>query len=413
MKKWFLKIVTSFMALSLVACSPANPVSDVDSGDNVDNISGAVDYHIGIVTGTTSQSEDEVRGAENFIEEYGSVDDGGMVKHVIYPDNFNQEQETVISQIVGLADDAKMKAIVVNQGIPGTSAAFAQIRELRPDILLLSGEAQEDPAVISQSADLVVTADNLNRGYLMILAAKKLGADTFVHASFPRHMSVEILSRRRTIMAEAAKDLGIRFIEETISDPLSDVGMAGAQQQMLERVPAWVEQYGTNTVFFTTNDGLTEPLIKRVAELGAMFVEADLPSPLMGYPGAFGIDLVNEAGDWEAILNKVEEVVVDNGGSGRMGTWAYSFNYTTTVALLDFAKRVIDGEADLKSTDDLFESYQKYTPGAKWNGSTYYDPVSDTNYENLILVYGDTYIFGQGYLNQTEEVIPDKYIKLR
>ena len=142
MKKWFLKIVTSFMALSLVACSPANPVSDVDSGDNVDNISGAVDYHIGIVTGTTSQSEDEVRGAENFIEEYGSVDDGGMVKHVIYPDNFNQEQETVISQIVGLADDAKMKAIVVNQGIPGTSAAFAQIRELRPDILLLSGEAQ-------------------------------------------------------------------------------------------------------------------------------------------------------------------------------------------------------------------------------------------------------------------------------
>ena len=101
----------------------------------------------------------------------------------------------------------------------------------------------------------------------MILAAKKLGADTFVHASFPRHMSVEILSRRRTIMAEAAKDLGIRFIEETISDPLSDVGMAGAQQQMLERVPACVEQYGTNTVFFTTNDGLTEPLIKRVAVL--------------------------------------------------------------------------------------------------------------------------------------------------
>lgn len=48
----------------------------------------------------------------------------------------------------------------------------------------------------------------------------------------------------------------------------------------------------------------------------------------LGYPGAFGIDRKNEAGDWPAILNKVEEVVVEKGGSGRMGTWAYSRNYT-------------------------------------------------------------------------------------
>ena len=63
-------------------------------------------------------------------------------------------------------------------------------------------------------------------------------------------------------------------------------------------------------------------MLRQVAALGGYFVEADLPSPLMGYPGALGIDLSKEQGDWPAILRKVEEAVVKAGGGGRMGTWA-------------------------------------------------------------------------------------------
>ena len=40
-----------------------------------------------------------------------------------------QEQETTISQMVSLADDPEMKAIVVAEGIPGTYPAFKAIRE--------------------------------------------------------------------------------------------------------------------------------------------------------------------------------------------------------------------------------------------------------------------------------------------
>ncbi|WP_286976912.1 DUF3798 domain-containing protein, partial [Acetomicrobium sp. UBA5826] len=36
-------------------------------------------YHIGIVTGTVSQSEDDLRGAERLIEEYGDVASGGII----------------------------------------------------------------------------------------------------------------------------------------------------------------------------------------------------------------------------------------------------------------------------------------------------------------------------------------------
>jgi len=76
----------------------------------------AADFHIGIVTGTVSQSEDDLRGAEQMIKEYGDTSDGGMITHITYPDNFMQEMETTIIQIVSLADDPQMKAIVVNQG---------------------------------------------------------------------------------------------------------------------------------------------------------------------------------------------------------------------------------------------------------------------------------------------------------
>ena len=372
----------------------------------------AADFHIGIVTGTVSQSEDDLRGAEEMLKRYGDSSAGGMITHVTYPDNFMQEQETTIIQIAALADDPLMKAIVVNQAVPGTVEAFRRIREIRPDILLLAGSPHEDPEMLTDVADLTVNSDNVARGYLIVRAAKELGADTFMHISFPRHMSYELLSRRRDIMREAANDLGLKYIEMGSPDPLSDIGLAGAQQFILEKVPAWLEQYGKNIAFFCTNDAHTEPLLKRVAELGGYFIEADLPSPTMGYPGALGIEFTeDEQGNWSKILAKVEEAVVKAGGSGRMGTWAYSFGFSTSAALAEHAKRVLEGEADLRSMDDLMDAYAEFTPGAGWNGSYYVD-ADGIERDNFVLIYQDTYILGKGYMGMTDIEVPAKYFEI-
>ena len=373
----------------------------------------AAPFHIGVVTGTVSQSEDDLRGAEALIKNYGDVAKGGMIKHITYPDNFMSEMETTISQIVGLADDPKMKVIVVNQAIPGTTEAFRRVKEKRPDILLLAGEPHEDPNVIGSVADLAVNADNVARGYLIINAAKKMGADTFVHISFPRHMSYELLSRRRAIMEAACKDLGLKFVFETAPDPTSDVGVAGAQQFILEKVPAWLNKYGKKTAFFCTNDAHTEPLLKQIAKLGGYFVEADLPSPLMGYPGALGIDLSKEQGNWPAILKKVEQAVVKAGGKARMGTWAYSYGYTTTAGLGEYGKRIVEKKAKIGDLKALMASYAKYTPGAAWNGSNYTDVGTGVKKKNYFLVYQDTYVFGKGYLGMTKVTVPEKYFKIK
>src|SRR5512145_512356 len=208
--------------------------------------------HIGVITGTVSQSEDDLRGAEALIKAYGEVKNGGMIRHLTYPDKFMDEQETFISSVVSLCDDPLMKAIVINQSIPGSTEAFKRVKAKRPDILLLAGEPHEDPLVIESAADLAVNSDYVSRGYTIIWGAKQLGAKTFVHISFPRHMSYETLGRRRMIMEQACKDLVLKFAFETAPDPSSDVGVAGAQQFILEKVPQWIQKYGKDSAFFCT-----------------------------------------------------------------------------------------------------------------------------------------------------------------
>jgi len=373
----------------------------------------AAQYHIGIVTGTVSQSEDDLRGAEELIKRYGAVAQGGIIQHVTYPDNFMAQMEVTISQITTLASDPLMKAVIVNQGIPGTAEAFKRIKERRPDIILLVGEPHEDPLVIQQSASLAISCDFISRGYTIPWAVKQLGADTFVHISFPRHMSYESLGLRRQIFEAACNDLGIKFVFVTAPDPTSDVGVAGAQQYILEQTPQWINQYGKNAVFFCTNDAHTEPLLKQLFAYGGMFVEADLPSPLMGYPGALGIDLSAEAGDFPAILKKVENAVIAKGGAGKFGTWAFSYGFTASAGLGEFAKRILDGKAKLENTADLYAALGEFTPGAKWNGGFYIDAATGVRARNQLLIYMDTYIMGKGFLPTTAQTVPDKYYQIK
>ena len=373
--------------------------------------SGTGDFHIGIVTGSVSQSEDDRRGAEAFQAMYGE----DMVKLAIYPDNFTEELETTIQTIVNLSGDPQMKAIIVNQSVPGTTEAFRKIKESRPDIICIAGEGHEDLPEIGSAADLVCNNDFVARGYLIIRTAHELGCDTFVHISFPRHMAYETMSRRVAVMKEACKEFGMEFVLETAPDPTSDVGVAGAQAYILEKVPEWVEKYGKNAAYFCTNDAHTEPLLKQLMEYGGYFIEADLPSPLMGYPGALGIDLTAEAGDFDKILAKVESTIVEKGGADHFGTWAYSYGYTTSAGLAQHALNVLNGESELDDIDDIAKAYQVFSPKAEWNGSNYTNVETGVKLDNVFLVYQDTYIMGDPghFMGSTQIEVPEKYFTIK
>ena len=431
MKKFMSILLVLAMALALVACGSSNtPAATTATEASAGGETAATEaaeasaeaenalidadgnpFHVGIVTGSVSQSEDDRRGAEAFQAMYGEEN----VTLAIYPDNFTEELETTIQTIVNLSDDPEMKAIVVNQAVPGTTEAFRQIKERRPDILCIAGESHEDLPEIGSAADLVCNNDFVARGYLIIRTAHELGCDTFVHISFPRHMAYETMSRRVAIMQAACEEFGMKFVLETAPDPTSDVGVAGAQAYILEKVPEWVEKYGQKAAYFCTNDAHTEPLLKQLLEYGGYFIEADLPSPLMGYPGALGIDLTEEAGDFGKILTKVESAICEKGGADRFGTWAYSYGYTTSAGLAQHAVNVLKGESELADVDDIAKAYQVFSPKAQWNGSNYTNADTGVKLDNVFLVYQDTYIMGNPghFMGSTSVEVPEKYFTLK
>ena len=423
MKKKLMSILLSgVMVMALAACGGNSGAATIENTEVKEEATETTEaeapaeeageeFHIGIVTGSVSQSEDDRRGAEAFQAKYGEEN----VILAVYPDNFPEEQETTIQTIVNLADDPLMKAIIVNQAVPGTTEAFRRIKEKRSDIICIAGESHEDLPEIGSAADLVVNTDFVARGYLMIRTAHELGCDTFVHISFPRHMSYETMSRRVAVMQAACEEFGMTFAMETAPDPTTDVGVPGAQAYILEHVPEWIDKYGTNSAYFCTNDAHTEPLIKQLLEYGGYFIEADLPSPLMGYPGALGIDLTAEAGDFQKILQKVEAAVVEKGGAGRFGTWAYSYGYTVSAGLAEHARNVILGTSELNDIDAISASYGIFSPGAEWNGSSYTNVETGVKSDNTFLIYQDTYIMGDPghFMESTSVEVPEKYFTVK
>lgn len=371
----------------------------------------AAKFHIGVVTGTVTQSEDGYRGGEALAKEYGTTADGGMIEAITWPDNFQAEQETTISNIVGLADDPLMKAIIVCDAVPGTAEAFKQVRAKRSDILLFAGKPMEDPNVIAPACDVAADFDQLTNAYINIWAAKQMGAKSLVFVSFPRHMSLELISRSWAITQAAGKDLGIATYYESASDPLSDVGVPGAQQYIIEHVPAWIQKYGKETAFYTTNLALQEPLLKQIMQYGGMSV--GILSPTLGYPGAFGIDLTAEKGNWPAILKKVEQTVVAKGGSGRFNAWGFSMDYVTVAGLGEYAKRCIEGTAKVGDQADMLSAYEKFSPGAEWNCNVYTDVGTGRKVTNYFQLYQDTYVFGKGFLGATKEKMPENYLTIK
>ena len=207
----------------------------------------------------------------------------------------------------------------------------------------------------------------------------------------------------------------MKFAMEEAPDPTTEVGVPGAQEYITEHVPEWVKKYGQNSAYFCTNDAHTEPLIKGLIENGGYFIEADLPSPLMGYPGALDLDLTGAGGDFGKITSEVEEAIVAAGGAGRFGTWTSSYGFANSAGLAEHARNVLLGRSDLTDLNAIREAYKIYTPETEWNGAKYTNAETGKAFDNIFLVYQDTYIFGDPgrYMGVTKISVPEEYYTIR
>ena len=301
MKKLLCLALAAMLCLALAACAVAEGT-----------------WKIAILTGTTSQGEEEFRAAERAQK--------ADPEHIItdtYPDNFMAETETTISKLVAFASDPDVKAIVMCQAVPGAKAAFDKIRAMgRDDMLLIAGVPQEDPAVITAAADFVLYTDEPKQGDTIMETCAKWGVDVFVHYSFPRHLAMETIAARKALLEENAAALGIEYVEATAPDPTGDAGVAGAQQFILEDVPAKLKEYeGKKVAFFTTNCGMQEPLQAAILDQpNAYYPQPCCPSPYHAFPASLGLEIQAGGDDTEA-LKAIAAVLKEHNALGSYSTW--------------------------------------------------------------------------------------------
>lgn len=341
------------------------------------------EYKIGIMTGTVSQGEEEFRAAENMAEIYGD-----KIVITTYPDRFMQEQETTISNMMAMASDPQVKAIVMVQAVPGATAAIQRVREVRPDILFILGAPQEDPDVIAQYGDINLQTNDIARGAQIARHAQDMGAEVLVHYSFPRHMSIEMLAVRRDLMKAEAEKIGLKFVEEDAPDPTGDAGVPGTQQFIMEDVPRKIAEYGKDTAFFGTNCAMMEPLIRQSVRGGAIFPVQCCPSPYHALPGALGIQVpVDKQGDLEWIREEIAKVVAANDATGRVATWPVPVNMMYVEAGVRYSIEFIEGRTDGRLDKDVLVSIMEDVAGGGVELEEY------QNYENYFLYMSDHLIF--------------------
>ena len=412
MKKRFLSLtMAAAMVLSLAGCRGAEPAATTAApateaattaaaGESAEGAETKAEeqkeaepFKIGILTGTASQGDEEITQANKMKEKYGD-----MIVTATYPDNFTTETETLISNAVAMASDPEVKAIVWCQAVPGTAAAIDKVRETRPDMIFIAGTPGEDPGVINPKADIVLQVDEPGCGTVIPPQAKAQGAKTLIHYSFPRHMSYALIVARHENMKKYCEENGIEMVDVTAPDPTGDSGITGAQQFILEDVPRQIEKYGKDTVFFTTNCGMQEPLIRSVFENGAIYSLQCCPSPFHAFPAALNIDMAGHEADVTYMMEQLQAKVDEYNMGGRVSTWGVPCNMLFVNAGVEYAKKVLEGETNGVVLDEqvlrdtIQECAEQYTPDAKMTIAHYVDD-SGTAKDNHFLVMSDFVTF--------------------
>ncbi len=382
MKKRLLSLLlAAVMVLAMVACSSTTTTDDDKDTDK------KVDYKIGIVTGTVSQGEEEYQMAQDLKEKYGD-----MIVTATYPDNFDKETEQTIQVVTTMAADPDVKAIVFVQAVPGATAAINKVKETRDDILFIAGVCAETPSVIAEAADICMLVDEISMGKTIIEQAEKMGAKTFVHISFERHLGYDTISARQKLFKENCAAKGIEYVEATAPDPTGDAGVTGAQAWVTENIKTYVEKYGKDTAFFCTNCSMQVPLIQQVAELGAIFPQQCCPSPYHAYPSAFNIETKGHEGDVQYMLDEIAKKVAEYGNEGRMSTWEVPINMMMIEAGVEYSIKWCEGEITDRCDEEALLAEMKAISGEETT-VTHYDEGKDTEVENFFMILCPFYNF--------------------
>ena len=376
-KRISILILSLAMVVSLVACTG----EDKDKEVVQDDLQVEQGYKIGIVTPTLSTSEDEFRAGAEMVDKYPDI-----VKHITLPENFNAELETGISQILSLADDSEMKAIIVNSGQSGLLPAFQKIKEKRPDILTIA-TMMDEPELMAKHVDLNFSTDWARRGVTIPTKAKEMGATTFIHYSFPTHLAKEAVAIRKDAMEETCKELGLDFVEIMTPDPQTGDGRTAMLQFLKEDIPRQIEKYGPDTNIFGSNCPMYDIILDEALKLKFTVAEQCCPTPTQSYPTVMNLEIEEEdLGNYDKINAIITEKSKEAGMTGRLSGWAMPSQIYVPKFEVELAKYIIENNLELNEdilNKEFLDDFSEQSMGVRADFEAM--DLATNNYYMLIL----------------------------
>lgn len=377
MKKRIVSIILcAAMAVAMCAgCGSSSSDTGESTGESAEEQESSEDtYHIAIVTPTLSTSEDEYRAGEAMAKEYPDI-----VTHLTLPENFETEIETCISTIVSAADDPAMRAVIVASGQSGLIPAFQQIKEKNPDIITITAPIYDEPDMMSEYIDLNLDTNWVKRGETIPKKAYEMGAKTFIHYSFPTHLSKPLISARKEKMEETCKELGMEWVEVVTPDPQTGDSVEAMQQFLREDVPRQIEKYGVDTNIFGSNCPMYDVIIDEAMKEKFIVAEQCCPTPTQAYPTVLGLKISEEdTTNFEKINEMISEKVDAAGMKGRLSGWPIPVTiYMPEFAVYTAMEMIENPDFDALSveslnqlTNDKFDLEVEYEK-LEDNGTTY------------------------------------------
>ncbi len=382
-KKITLMLLSLMLLLTVTACQ--TKVEDVPAVKATDKkpseVAETQNYKIGIVTPTLSVSEDEFRAGAEMVEKYPDI-----IKHITLPENFNVELETGISQILSLADDPEMKAIIVNSGQSGLLPAFEKIQEKRPDILTIA-TMMDEPELMEKYIDINFSTDWVRRGETIPTKAKEMGATTFIHYSFPTHLAKETVAARKEAMEKTCAELGLEFVEVITPDPQTGDGPAAMQQFLREDIPRQIEKYGADTNIFGSNCPMYDVILDEALKEKFIVAEQCCPTPTQAYPTVMNLEISQEdLGNYDKINAMIKEKSAEAGMTGRLSGWAMPSSLYVPKFEIELAKYIIENNIEVNEeilNKDFLDNFSEEVMGSRAD----FQPLNgdSSNYFMLIL----------------------------
>ena len=337
------------------------------------------DWRIGIVTQDSSRDLESYLAALRMENHFGQDRISRTTSYWSAWSEMNRITRT-IENVHSLAA-AGAQTIVFVQGVPGVTEAIRTTHEIFGDdiLFIFVGSPLEPIEEISSVADIVADHDFSSEGRAIIQQAASMGADTFAHISFPRHLLMANIAERREQMLEYADRYGIRWVELNAPDPMH-LGLHHSQMFLVENMPKWIQEHGQNTAFFSTNCGMQLPLIQQIIEHGGLFPRQCCPSPFHMLPEALNISMEGREEDTRFLMQQLSFELKNRGVQDRISTSAVSTNMLLVEVSVRYSIEFLEGRTNGRNDRAVFERVLQEVAGSfgtqvefsnflPWNGT--------------------------------------------